>query len=62
MEEAEILISFYGPNARGYATLLLSANGGIVAFGLAALLGELSCVLMAVLVAPALFAMLRRRS
>jgi hypothetical protein len=45
----------------GYASLLLSANGGIVAFGLAALLGELACVFMAVLVAPALFAMLRRR-
>jgi predicted RND superfamily exporter protein len=45
----------------GYATLLLSANGGIRAFGLAALLGEISCIAIALLVAPALFALLRRR-
>jgi uncharacterized protein len=57
---AVVLCSF--TTSVGYATLLLSANGGIVAFGLAALLGELSCVFMAVLVAPALFAMLRRRA
>jgi len=46
----------------GYATLLLSANGGIRAFGLAALLGEISCIAIALLVGPALFALLRRRS
>ncbi len=45
----------------GYATLLLSANGGIRAFGLAALLGEVSCIAIALLVAPALFAILRAR-
>ncbi len=47
--------------AVGYGTLMLSANGGIRAFGLAALLGELSCIAMALLVAPALLAVLRRR-
>jgi hypothetical protein len=45
----------------GYATLMLSANGGIKAFGLAALLGELACVSIAVLVTPAWLAVLRRR-
>ncbi len=45
----------------GYGTLMLSANGGIRAFGLAALLGEISCIAMALLVAPALLAILRRR-
>lgn len=43
----------------GYSTLLLSANGGIRAFGLAALLGELSCIGMALLVAPSLLAAVR---
>ena len=28
----------------GYGTLMLSANGGIRAFGLAALLGEIACI------------------
>jgi hypothetical protein len=46
----------------GYATLLLSANGGIRAFGLAALIGEISCIAMALLIAPALLAMLRHRA
>jgi predicted RND superfamily exporter protein len=45
----------------GYSTLMLSANGGIRAFGLAALLGELACILMALIIAPALFALLRAR-
>jgi predicted exporter len=47
--------------AVGYGTLLLSANGGIRAFGLAALLGEITTLLMALLVGPALLAILRRR-
>lgn len=47
--------------AVGYGTLLLSANGGIRAFGLAALLGEVACVLMALVVAPAWLARLRER-
>ena len=38
----------------GYGTLMLSANGGIRAFGLAALLGEVACILMALVVAPGL--------
>jgi uncharacterized protein len=45
----------------GYATLLLSANGGIRAFGLAALIGELSCVTMALVFGPALLEVLRPR-
>jgi uncharacterized protein len=45
----------------GYGTLLLSANGGIRAFGLAALLGEVACILMALVVAPAWLALLRER-
>lgn len=45
----------------GYSTLLLSANGGIRAFGLAALLGEIACIAMALIIAPALFALLRGR-
>ncbi len=45
----------------GYGTLMLSANGGIHAFGLAALLGEVSCILMALVIAPAWLALLRAR-
>jgi predicted RND superfamily exporter protein len=45
----------------GYSTLMLSANGGIRAFGLAALLGEVACILMALVVAPAWLALLRER-
>jgi predicted exporter len=48
--------------AVGYSTLLLSANGGIRAFGLAALLGETACIAMALLIAPALLALLRARA
>jgi predicted RND superfamily exporter protein len=47
--------------AVGYGTLMLSANGGIHAFGLAALLGEISCILMALVIAPAWLALLRAR-
>jgi predicted RND superfamily exporter protein len=47
--------------AVGYGTLLLSANGGIRAFGLAALIGEITTLVMALLVAPALLALLRQR-
>ena len=45
----------------GYGTLMLSANGGIRAFGLAALLGEVACILMALVIAPAWLALLRAR-
>jgi hypothetical protein len=41
--------------------LLLSANGGIRAFGLAALLGEIACVAVALIAAPAWLAVLRNR-
>ncbi|HUS64626.1 MAG TPA: MMPL family transporter, partial [Kofleriaceae bacterium] len=46
----------------GYGTLLLSANGGIRAFGLAALLGEIACIGIALLVTPAWLAYLRART
>ncbi|MDQ3334629.1 MAG: MMPL family transporter [Myxococcota bacterium] len=45
----------------GYGTLMLSANGGIRAFGMAALIGEIACILMALVVAPACLALLRQR-
>jgi hypothetical protein len=45
----------------GYGALMLSPNGGIRAFGLAALICELACISMALLVAPALLAVLRNR-
>src|SRR5450432_520367 len=38
----------------GYASLLLSENRGVRSFGLASLIGELTCVLAALMVAPAL--------
>jgi predicted RND superfamily exporter protein len=44
-----------------YGSLLLSANGGIRAFGLAAILGELACIVMALVMAPALLTLLRAR-
>ncbi len=38
----------------GYGSLILSSNGGVRAFGLAAILGEVACILMALVLAPAL--------
>lgn len=46
----------------GYGSLLISASGGIRSFGLAAILGELSCVLAALALGPALLALLRERA
>jgi predicted RND superfamily exporter protein len=46
----------------GYGTLMLSANGGIRAFGAAALIGEIACILMALVVAPACLALFRQRT
>jgi predicted RND superfamily exporter protein len=46
----------------GYGTLMLSANGGIRAFGIAALIGEVTCLVMALVVAPACLALLRQRT
>ncbi len=43
----------------GYGTLMLSANGGIRSFGLAALVGEVACITMALVVAPVCLALLR---
>ncbi|HVV50324.1 MAG TPA: MMPL family transporter [Polyangia bacterium] len=46
----------------GYASLLFSANQGIRSFGLSALIGELTCVFAALVLAPALLDLrLRRR-
>jgi uncharacterized protein len=43
----------------GYASLLLSDNQGIRSFGLSALLGELTCVFAALVLAPALLELRR---
>lgn len=45
----------------GYGSLLFSANGGIRAFGLAAIIGELACLFTAMILAPALLMWLRER-
>jgi predicted RND superfamily exporter protein len=57
---ATVLLCSYTTSV-GYGTLLLSANGGIRAFGLAALLGEITCVAVALIAAPAWLAVLRNR-
>jgi hypothetical protein len=44
-----------------YATLWLSNNLGVRSFGLASLIGEITCILAALLMAPALLASLERR-
>lgn len=44
----------------GYGSLLLSSNGGVRAFGEAAIIGEITCIAMALILAPALLA--RRRA
>lgn len=46
----------------GYGTLMLSANGGIRAFGEAALLGEIACIAVAILATPAWLTLLRERA
>jgi hypothetical protein len=46
----------------GYGSLLLSDNAGIRSFGLAAILGEAACLAAALLLAPALLALLRQRA
>jgi hypothetical protein len=43
----------------GYASLLLSSNAGIRSFGLTAILGELTCLLAALILAPALLTALQ---
>lgn len=54
-----VLCSF--TTAVGYSTLMLSANGGIRAFGEAALLGEIACIAVAILATPAWLTLLRDR-
>lgn len=44
----------------GYGSLLLSDNAGIRSFGLAAIIGEVACGVIALIGAPVLFAWLRR--
>jgi predicted RND superfamily exporter protein len=46
----------------GYASLLFSANQGIRSFGLSALIGELTCVFAALVLAPALLDLRWRRN
>ena len=43
----------------GYGSLLLSSNAGIRSFGLTAILGELTCLLAALILAPALLTALQ---
>jgi predicted exporter len=45
----------------GYGSLLLSPNAGMRSFGLMAIIGEMTCLLTALTVAPALLALLARR-
>lgn len=56
-----VLLASY-TTAVGYGTLMLSANGGIRAFGLAALVGEVACITMALIAAPVFLAVLRNRA
>ena len=44
----------------GYSTLLLSNNRALRSFGLAADIGEVTCLFAALLVLPAVFTLLRR--
>jgi hypothetical protein len=46
----------------GYGSLLLSQNLGIRSFGIAAMLGEITCLVMALLLAPSLLWLVRPRS
>jgi len=46
----------------GYGSLLLSQNMGIRSFGLAAILGEATCLVAAIMLAPALLHVFGRRS
>jgi hypothetical protein len=43
----------------GYGSLLISQNRGIRSFGLSAMIGEITCLTAALLIAPALAARLR---
>jgi len=45
----------------GYGSLIMSANQGIRSFGVAAILGEITCIAAALFLAPALLQLLRRR-
>ncbi len=46
----------------GYGSLLLSQNLGIRSFGVAAMLGEITCLVAALLLAPSLLYLVRRRT
>ena len=45
----------------GYGSLLLSQNLGIRSFGIAAMLGEITCLVMALYLAPALLWLVRSK-
>ncbi len=46
----------------GSGSLLLSDSGGIRSFGLAAILGEFTCLIAALMLAPSLLTLARRRA
>ena len=46
----------------GYGSLLLSSNKGIRSFGTAAIIGEITCLIVALVVAPALLDLRRKKS
>jgi len=46
----------------GYVALMFSINKGIASFGVAAAIGELTCLLSSVLILPAFLVMLQKRS
>ncbi|MBK9266240.1 MAG: MMPL family transporter [Polyangiaceae bacterium] len=46
----------------GYVALMFSINKGIASFGVAAAIGELTCLLSSVLILPAFLVMLNKRS
>jgi predicted RND superfamily exporter protein len=58
---AAVLLCSYTTTV-GYGSLLLSQNKGIRSFGLGAMLGEVTCLTTALLVAPALLRVIRRRT
>ncbi|HEX4452295.1 MAG TPA: MMPL family transporter [Kofleriaceae bacterium] len=57
---AVVLCSF--TTTVGYGSLLLSQNLGIRSFGIAAMLGEITCLVMALYLAPSLLWLVRSRS
>jgi len=46
----------------GYIALMFSINKGIASFGVAAAMGELTCLMSSVLILPALLVLLNKRN